>query len=144
MGVARSRIIGAKAHVARLRKISGEAMVREVGKALFAAGEMIQVESQIGITSGAVSGKNHVPGPVGGYPNADTHLLANSHETNQIAPLVVEVSVNAPYAAAVHDGTSRMGARPYLQLARDAKREEVTQLVRRAVDRAVKTSKATG
>lgn len=140
--MAKSRMIGAKAHISRLRKLSGEAMVRDVGKALFAAGEMIQVESQIGITSGAVSGRNHVPGPVGGYPNADTHTLANSHETNQIAPLVVEVSVNAPYAAAVHDGTSRMGARPYLQLARDAKRKEVVDLVRQAVDRAVKSSKS--
>ncbi|WP_148276726.1 HK97 gp10 family phage protein [Sphingobium sp. SYK-6] len=136
-------MIGAKAHVARLRKLAGEATVRRVGKALFAAGELIQVESQIGITSGAVSGKNHTPGPVGGYPNADTHLLADSHETNQIAPLVVEISVNAPYAGYVHDGTSRMGARPYLQLARDAKKTEVTQLVRRAVDRAVKTSRGT-
>ncbi len=135
-------MIGAKAHAARLRKLTGPAMVREVGKALFAGGEMIQVESQIGITSGAVSGKGHVPGPVGGYPNADTHVLAESHETNQIAPLIVEVSVNAPYAADVHDGTSKMGARPYLQLARDAKRAEVTQLVRKAVDRVVRKSKS--
>ena len=134
-------MIGAKSHIARLKKLQGQAMVREVGTALFAAGELIQVESQIGITAGAVSGKNHVAGPVGGYPNADTHQLADSHETVQVAPLVVELSVNAPHARAVHDGTSRMGARPYLQLARDAKKAEVVQLVRKAVDRAIKRSR---
>lgn len=142
--MAKSRMIGAKAHAARLRKLSGEAMVRSVGKALFAAGEMIQVESQIGITTGAVSGKNHKPGTPGGYPNNDTGGLAGSHETNQKAPLVVEVSVNAPYAAAVHDGHSGRQGYPYLQLARDAKRAEVTQLVRQAVDSAVRKSRSSG
>lgn len=140
--MARGGLFGAKAHIARLRKLSGPHMIVPVGQALVAGGELIQVESQIGITSGAVSGKGHVPGPVGGYPNADTHLLADSHETNQVAPLVVEVSANAPYASAVHDGTSRMSARPFMDLARDAKRKEVVQLVRKAVDRAVKTSRS--
>lgn len=138
----KSRLIGARAHANRLKKLTGETMVREVGKALFAAGEMIQVESQIGITAGAVSGKNHKPGKPGGYPNNDTGGLAGSHETNQKAPLVVEVSVNAPYAAAVHDGHSGKQGYPYLQLARDAKRKDATQLVRKAVDRAVKRSKS--
>lgn len=142
MGMARSGLKGAKAHKARLKKLSGPDMISFVGKALFAGGEMIQVESQIGITAGAVSGKGHVPGPVGGYPNADTHVLADSHETVQVAPLVVEVSANAPYAAAVHDGTSRMGARPYMQLARDAKKKEVVTLVQKAVNVAIKRSKS--
>lgn len=140
--MAKSRMIGGKAHAARLRKLSGEQMVREVGKALFAGGEMIQVESQIGITTGAVSGKNHVPGTPGGYPNNDTGDLANSHETTQKAPLVVEVSVNAPHAAPVHDGHSGRQGYPYLQLARDAKRAEVTQLVRKAVNRVIRKSKS--
>lgn len=140
--MARSRMIGAKAHVARLRKLAGPDMTRYVGKALFAAGEMIQVESQIGITSGAVSGKYHTPGPVGGYPNNDTGDLANSHETVQKEPLLVELSVNAPHAAPVHDGTSRMGSRPYLQLARDAKRNEAGQLVKQAVAAAVRRSRS--
>ena len=140
--VAKSRLIGAKAHVARLRKLSGEQMVRRVGRALFAAGEMIQVEAQIGISAGSVSGKNHVPAPPGSYPNQDTGVLANSIETNQVAPLVVEVSSNAPYAAALEFGTSKMAARPHMSTARDAKRAEVTQLVRGAVDAAVKASRS--
>lgn len=142
--MAKSRLIGGKAHAARLRKLGGEAMVREVGKALFAAGGVIQVEAQIGITSGAVSGKNHVPAAPGSYPNQDTGTLSNSIETVQVAPLVVEVSANAPYAAALEFGTSKMEARPFISTARDAKRAEVTQLVRQAVDRAVRKSRSSG
>jgi len=100
-------MIGAKAHVARLRKLAGPDMTRYVGKALFAAGEMIQVEAQISITSGAVSGKNHVASKAGEAPNADTHLLANNIETVQKAPLVVEVSSNAPYSAPLEFGSER-------------------------------------
>jgi HK97 gp10 family phage protein len=119
-------------------------MVREVGKALFAAGEAIQTEAQISITAGAVSGKKHVPSAPGQPPNNDTGTLAGNIETNQVAPLVVEVSSNASYAAALEFGTSKMEARPYMGPARDAKRKEVTALVRKAVDRAVKRSKSTG
>ena len=138
--MARGGIFGAKAHVARLRKLSGEHMIRQVGQALVAAGEMIQVEAQIGISAGSVSGKGHVPSSPGAYPNQDTGVLANNIETNQVAPLVVEVSSNAPYAAALEFGTSKMEARPHMSTARDAKRAEVVQLVRKAVDRAVKSS----
>lgn len=178
--MARSKVIGAKAHAARLKKLTGENMVREVGKALFAAGEMIQVEAQISITAGAVSGKNHKPSSVGKPPNNDTGVLAGNIETVQVAPLIVEVSSNAPHAA-IHEfggtihhpggtpyfmrdgkpvfvGNSgygayhhlpttkphdiKMPARPYMAPARDAKKKEVTQLVRKAVDQAVKRSKS--
>lgn len=105
---------------------------------MYAIADSVVVESQIGITTGAVSGKNHVPGPVGGYPNADTHVLADSHEISQPAPLVARISVNAPYAAAVHDGTSRMGSRPFLQMARDATRADVRAKAAKAVNRAIR------
>lgn len=135
-------MIGGKAHIARLKKLRGEAMAREVGKALFAGGEAIQTEAQIGITTGAVSGTKHVPAPPGSYPNQDTGTLGGNIETNHVAPLVVEVSSNAPYSAALEFGTSKMAARPFMATARDAKREEVTQLVRRAVEKAVRSSKS--
>lgn len=117
-------------------------MVREVGKALFAAGEMIQVEAQISITAGAVSGKKHVASAPGSAPNNDTGHLANNIETNQVAPLIVEVSSNAEYAAPLEFGTSNMAARPYMGPARDAKRKEATQLVRKAVDSVIKRSRS--
>jgi hypothetical protein len=140
--MAKSRLIGARAHAGRLKKLTGEAMVREVGKALFAAGELIQVEAQISITAGAVSGSKHVASAPGEAPNNDTGDLAGKIETNQVAPLVVEVSSNSDHAADLEFGTSKMAARPYTAPARDAKRKEVQQLVRRGVDRAVKQSKS--
>jgi HK97 gp10 family phage protein len=137
-----SSFIGAKAHRNRITKLAGVGMIRDVGRALFAGGEMIAVEAQISITAGAVSGKKHVASAPGQAPNQDTGILAGNIETNQIAPLIVEVSSNAPYAAPLEFGTSKMEARPYMAPARDAKRQEVTQLVRQAVNRAVKQAKS--
>ncbi len=131
-------MIGAKAHSARLKRISGQAMVRRVSAGLFAAGQLIQVEAQTSITAGAVSGKGHVPSSPGQPPNQDTGVLANNIETTLEAPLVVHVSSNAPYASALEFGTSRMGERPYMRPAVAKKRREAVQLVRRAVDAAIR------
>lgn len=133
-----------KAHVARLKKLAGPEMERAVGKALFAAGERIQVEAQISITAGAVSGRNHVPSRPGEPPNNDTGVLAGNIETNQIAPLIVEVSSNAPYAADLELGTSKMEARPYMRPARDRNKKAAQQLVAQAVDRVVRKSRSQG
>lgn len=131
-------MIGRKAHVARLKRLSGPTMEREVGKALFAAGNRVQVAAQISITAGAVSGKGHVPSTAPNPPNNDTGVLAGNIETIQTAPLVVEVRSNAPYSAALEFGTSRMAARPFMQPAIDAERKNVEQLVFQAVKRATK------
>ena len=129
---------GVKAHVQRLKRLSGPGMEREVGAALYAGGNRIQVAAQISITSGAVSGKNHVPSAPGQPPNQDTGVLANNIETVQKAPLLVEVSSNAPYSTPLEFGTSRMAARPFMAPARDAERAEVEKLVVAAVKRVVK------
>jgi HK97 gp10 family phage protein len=47
--------------------------------------------------------------------------------------LQAEVHVNAPYAAALEYGTSRMAARPFLQPAIDKTRAEVITLFFRAI-----------
>lgn len=132
-----ARVIGAREHSARLRRIRGPATIRRVGAALQAAGELIQREAQISITTGAVSGKNHVPSAPGSPPNQDTGVLANNIETVQTGPLKVEVSSNAPYAAPLEFGTSKMAERPYMRPAVAKKRGEAVQLVRRAVDAAI-------
>lgn len=131
-------MIGRKAHVARLKRISGPTMEREIGKALFVAGNRVQVAAQISITAGAVSGKGHVPSIAPNPPNNDTGVLASNIETIQKAPLVVEVRSSAPYSAALEFGTSRMAARPFMQPALDAERKNVEQLVFQAVKRATK------
>lgn len=132
-----ARVIGAKRHTDRLRRMRSPAAIRKVGSALFAGGQMIQVEAQISITAGAVSGKNHVPSAPGQPPNQDTGVLANNIETVQVGPLKVEVSSNAPYAVALEFGTSKMAERPYMRPATAKKRAEVTRLIRRAVDSAI-------
>lgn len=111
---------------------------REVSQALFAGGEAIAVEAQISITSGAVSGKKHVPSTPGQPPNQDTGVLGNNIETNQISRFKVEVSSNAPYSAPLEFGTSKMAARPFMAPAANATREYVTKLVDRAVKRGVR------
>lgn len=128
-----ARVTGAKAHSARLRRLSGPDMTRRVGAALYAGGNMIETEAALSITNGAVSGKNHVPSLPGQPPNADTHVLDRNIETTLEAPLVVHVSSNAPYAAALEYGTSKMAERPYMRPAVAKKRKEVVALVRRAV-----------
>lgn len=136
-----SRIRGGKAHLARLRKLEKDT-TRFVGKALFAGGESIQVEAQLSITQGAVSGKNHVPSKPGEPPNQDTGVLSGNIETVQKGPLLVEVSSNAPYSIPLEFGTSKMAARPFMRPARDKKRAEVVALVERAVSQAVRQSRS--
>lgn len=128
-----AKVTGAKQRADKLRRMAGPEMVQRVGAALFAAGSMIEVAAAHSITEGAVSGKGHVPSRPGEPPMADTHVLDRSIETNQVGPLKVEVSANAPYAAALEFGTSKMAERPYMRPAVAAKRKEVTELVRRAV-----------
>ena len=136
-----SRIRGSKAHLARLRKLEKDT-TRFVGKALFAGGESIQIEAQLSITQGAVSGKNHVPSKPGEPPNQDTGRLGDNIETVQKMQLLVEVSSNAPYSADLEFGTSKMAARPFMRPARDKKRAEVVALVERAVSQAVRQSRS--
>lgn len=125
----------------RIRSLAGPDMIRRVGAALFAAGQLIEVDAALSITNGAVSGKGHVPSLPGQPPKADTHVLDRSIETIQVEPLKVEVSANAPYAAALEYGTSKMAERPFMRPAVARKRKEVAQLVRRAVTSAIQQTK---
>lgn len=127
------KITGTKAYKAKLAAIRGPEMTKQVGAALFAAGQEIQVEAQLSITNGSVSGKGHVPSLPGEPPNNDTGVLANNIETRQVEPLLAEVSSNAPYAAALEYGTVRMAERPYMRPAVAMKRDDVVNQVKEAV-----------
>lgn len=131
------RITGAKEHAARVKRIAGPEMVREIGAALFASGDAIKVDAQISITNGAVSGKGHTVSKPGQPPNNDTGQLANNIENVQVESLKVEVSSNAPYAAALEYGTSKMAARPYMAPAVAKNRKEISNNIAIAVKRAV-------
>lgn len=90
-------------------------MKREVAQVLFATADAVKTEARISITTGAVSGANHVPSAPGEAPNNDTGVLASNIEAFRTSdPLTVEVRSQAPYAVALEAGTSRMVARPYM------------------------------
>ncbi len=132
------KITGSDGISRRLRGLAGQEIVRKVGTALFAAGQMIQVEAQLSITEGAVSGKGHIPSRPGEPPKQDTGVLADNIETVLVAPLRVEVSSNAPYARALEYGTSKMAERPYMRPAVAKKKADAVRLVRNAVDAAIR------
>lgn len=101
------KVTGAKAHKARLKRIRGAAMIGEVGKAVYVAGDLLTKEAQISITTGAVSGKNHEASKPGDPPNNDTGYLASHIRTYKTGPLTAESSSEAEYSAALEGGSER-------------------------------------
>jgi len=140
--MAGSGIKGLDAHVNRLKKLSSQMVVKEVGKALFEAGERIEVDAVNSITAGSASMGRHIASLPGEAPNQDSGVLSSNIETNQVAPLIVEVSSRAPYAAYLEFGTSKMAARPYMKPARDKNVKFVQQVVQKAVNTAIKKSRS--
>ena len=129
------KVTGAKAHKARLKRIRGAAMTREIGKAVVTAADLIKVDAQISISEGSVSGRNHVPSAPGSAPNYDTGHLSDNITAQRTGLLEAEVSSNAEYSAALEFGTSRMAARPFMQPSADKNRKKATALVHAAVKR---------
>ena len=129
---------GATEHIARLKRISSPEATRQIGAALYAGADRIKAKAQYLITEGSVSGKNDVPSSPGEPPNNDTGVLKNNIEAVLKEPLVAEISSNAPYAAPLEFGSSKLAARPYMVPARDAERASVQELVTQAVNHVVK------
>lgn len=134
---------GRNAHKRRLQKLaSNEGMLR-LSQALFAGAEAIAVEAQLSITNGAVSGKQHVPSKPGEPPNQDTGNLANNIEATQPRPLVAEVSSNSDHAMIEWDW-GNVQARPYMRPARDKMKPHVIELVEKALNKLVRSSRSAG
>ncbi len=132
--------------VAKLRRLSDQRMVRDVGKALFAAGDAIKVEAQVSITANNKSGamrkgerkKLYQSSAPGEPPAEDTADLVNSIVALHVAPLVVEVKATDRKAAWLEFGTSRMSERPYLRPAAALLAPQTSKLISDAVDRAIR------
>jgi HK97 gp10 family phage protein len=117
-----------------LKRYSGPETVALIGKGLLKMGGIVENHAKGSIMAGSVSGKGHVPSKPGEPPNNDTRVLHDNIEVVQASPLRVIVSSNAPYAAALEFGTSKMAARPYFRPAMqetEAERTEVLAEVRR-------------
>lgn len=131
-------IQGAKEHIRHLTR------AREINDAvvaaMYAAGQLVEIDAEHSITSGSISGANHVPSLPGQPPNADTRLLDTNIETTirrRGRNPVVQVMSNAPYAMFLEFGTSRMAERPYLRPALQRNRAQSTRMVEEAVRRVV-------
>jgi HK97 gp10 family phage protein len=132
------KLSGVDRHVARMKRISGPAMQREAGKLVYTLADMHKTEAALSITKGAISGKGHVASQPGQAPNADSHLLDRSIEAAQTGPLTAESSANAPYAAALEKGTSKMAARPFMKPAAQKIKKQAGRLAKAAVDQILK------
>lgn len=133
-----ANVTGHQKLVKQFRAVADEGMVKAVGKALFVGGQRIEEEAQISITTGSASGTKtkkhkHVPSLPGEPPNNFTGTLANNIEAVQVAPLLVEVSSNAPYSVHLELGTSKMPARPFMGPAARFKKAEALALVNQAI-----------
>lgn len=123
----------AASHKSRLDRMARNA-AREVTQALYLAGQEIELEAEHSITAGSISGKGHVASRPGEPPNRDTGTLDRNIETTIVAAAVptVHVTSEAPYAAPLEFGTSRMEARPYMRPATAKKKGAATAHVARA------------
>ena len=123
----------AKSHSDRLKRMA-QRTPKEVARALYSAGQLIELDAERSITSGAVSGVNHIPSNPGQPPNADTHFLDSNIETRIGGPGLVIVESLAPYSAALEYGTSRISPRPFMSPAVQRNRKKVIELVGEAVN----------
>lgn len=131
------KITGAKAHSARLKRIRGPVMIREVGKAVKAAAEFLEVEAELSITTGGAFGNGHVVSQPGEPPNADTGNLDRNIDSVMTGPLTAEVSSNATYSADLEFGNSKVEARPFMAPAAVKATPKAQALVHLAVKRVV-------
>lgn len=127
----------AKKHSDRLKRMVAKTP-QQVTRALYAAGQLLELDAERSITSGAVSGVNHIPSNPGQPPNADTHFLDTNIETEIGGPGLVTVTSKANYSAALEYGTSKMAARPFMRPAVERNRKKVVQMVGDAVNVTIK------
>lgn len=118
----------------------GPVVVRKVTRALFGVAQDIAVDAAVSITTGAVSGKGHVPSPPGQPPNADTHVLSNSIAALSTGPLKAETIADAPYAAAQELGSSTLPERPYMRPAAAKNRGNAARKTAAAVNEVIRAN----
>lgn len=107
-------------HAARLARMSPASVRPVLADSLDKGAQSIVEHARYNINDGAISGSGHISGPIGGFPNSDTHELADSLHKGELIETAADVRTSAiadaPYAAFVERGTSRAGPRPFMQL----------------------------
>jgi HK97 gp10 family phage protein len=128
------RFKGADAHLKHMRNMT-LGMRKEAQKLIYTLADMHATEAAISITTGAVSGKGHVPSRPGEPPNADTHVLDRSIHVEQTGPLTAKVVADAPYAIPLEFGDERMAERPFMRPAATKVKKAVDKLAKAGVRR---------
>lgn len=133
-------VTGGDRHTRRLRAARGVGMANALTQAVFVEAQALQVDAQLSISAGAVSGKNHVPSAPGEPPNQDTGVLAGNIEATVTGVAKAETSSNAPYAAAQEFGSETIGLpeRPYMRPAAARSRLRAPRNIAAAVDRVIR------
>ena len=132
---------GRQKHVDRLKILSGQnRIIKAAGRVLYVGADMIRAEAHRSISRGSRSGKKHKPSAPGEPPNRDTGVLQAHLRAELVSPLEAQVASEAPYAAALEFGTSKMEARPYMRPARDKQAGEIQRLFETEIDKLVKGS----
>lgn len=132
------RITGTKEHLRRLERAASPQMRAEVGKAIYAAADLIRVEAHRSIAHGAVQGKRHVPSLPGETPNWDTGQLATGIVTIRTGQLSADVEATAPHSLPLEFGTSIMAERPFMRPAAAKIKPQADALVEKAVNRVLR------
>jgi hypothetical protein len=106
-------------HGDRLKRLALHRLTPGLGEVLLENAQTIVDFARVNINDGSVSGPGHVPGPVGGYPNSDTHELEQSLHVGELIETGSEIKTSAiadaPHAIYVERGTSNAGPRPYIE-----------------------------
>lgn len=124
---------GAARHTARLKRL--QAAGNKLRPIVYAAADAVAADAAHSITEGSVSGANHVPSLPGEPPMADTGTLDRSIHVEQIDDLSARVVADAPYAAALEFGTSKMAERPFMRPAAKKVAPKMLKKVRAIVKR---------
>jgi HK97 gp10 family phage protein len=99
---------GRQKHADRLKILSGQGrLIKAVGRVLYVGADMIRAEAHRSISKGSRSGKKHKPSAENTPPNRDTGVLQAHIRAALVAPLEAQVTSEAPYAAALENGSSR-------------------------------------
>lgn len=123
----------------RLEALGSDRVIEALGTVCEKAAQNVATYAAVSIAEGSVSGKRHVPSQPGQPPNNDTGVLAGNIEHTRTGPLTAQATSEAPYAAALEYGTSRMAERPYMRPAaarvRETIRDDALKAIRSLVRR---------
>lgn len=122
---------GADKHSRRMKGMGPRAL-KEATKLVYALADMHATEAALLITAGAVGGAGHVASLPGEAPNADTGTLDRSIHVENAGPLKARSVADAPYAAALEFGTSRIAERPFMRPAAKKVRKDGEKLAKAA------------